>query len=717
MNHSKETLAPLSTASPIPMARVSTTNSAVSSDVGASGSDGPKTSTQAGPSRHSGENLAEPEPQSSLTADKLLQGSPRFLDDSLRLQPSQNSRTPSRTKRRSVSSSLSLERRHSHHSASGEWSQYPTENYSKQLHQEPPASLSTPSEKRLLHRLHKIGIDTEQLSHSVTSNACDTSSATWWIMRAKQRQKGELDDVVEEEPAQVRDPPRESVQEQPSEPAQAARAVSPVQSSNTPKSSPQDVIAPATPKHFAPVTSAFVESLDGQTPRNSPMTLVTPTSGGMDDARMRTRSPSMNMLQRATSALTGTGWRNEERKEVLPVDRGSPTKLIKLPPSQRTTPETPMRPPLVTPAPKIVSPAPAPESRPKVSKRDTLWNSFRYMFNEDKRRRKGPADIAIGPTMVLARSARPTHHIHRTPQPSALAKRGSIDGRPIYSRRSSGVNSRRSSVNSVPHPLELPDHHLSRRMSRRSQGSQTPTSEKESLEFPRPGSAQSHHQMHSMRSPSMHSESSGRFRSVVPASPLHNYHRRPPAGSSSSRVRHFKVIPEATVVRSSSIASSVRSATSSRASSVDMSHRDYGSDFRDDSSFDDEPGSSRRLPLRKPSPLSREAHRTRRKRPLRDIFKIKEDDWIDEDDERHSRLAGGLGQRSSGAAHRAPRVSRGPNRRQAGKPAVLVEDRVVHTSKGRDTDFHAAGLSGRRVTLPSGRTRQPPVIEEDEEDL
>ena len=117
-------------------------------------------------------------------------------DHSLHLPVAHNSRTPSRTKRRSVSSTLSLDRRHSHHSASGSWQSYPPEDYIGQLRRDAPERFTTPSEKYLLQKLADLGFDVGQLKHSIDTHACDTSAATWWILRGKQAERGETDEVV-----------------------------------------------------------------------------------------------------------------------------------------------------------------------------------------------------------------------------------------------------------------------------------------------------------------------------------------------------------------------------------------------------------------------------------------------------------------------------------------------------------------------------------------
>ena len=103
-----------------------------------------------------------------------------------------HSRTPARTKRRSVSSSVAAECRPSiKHTSS--FSLSPVVDYLEELTHTPPAFFSTPAEKDLLQGLEVLGFDTGQMKHSVDNDACDCSAATWWILRAKQQQKEVLE--------------------------------------------------------------------------------------------------------------------------------------------------------------------------------------------------------------------------------------------------------------------------------------------------------------------------------------------------------------------------------------------------------------------------------------------------------------------------------------------------------------------------------------------
>lgn len=102
----------------------------------------------------------------------------------------QNSRTPSRTKRRSISSTLS-ERLHPSASTQhlfnlgSQPTPFPTVDYLTLLTEHRASRFSTPDEQELVKGLERLGFDTGQLMHSVSSDACDTSGALWWILKSK----------------------------------------------------------------------------------------------------------------------------------------------------------------------------------------------------------------------------------------------------------------------------------------------------------------------------------------------------------------------------------------------------------------------------------------------------------------------------------------------------------------------------------------------------
>ena len=92
-------------------------------------------------------------------------------------------RTPSRTKRRSLSSGGLSD----HHPPL--LGRKPVD-YVSQLADLQPATFSSAVEQNLLHQLSTLGMDVGQMVHSVVTDACDASGATWWMLlrKAKDRQ-------------------------------------------------------------------------------------------------------------------------------------------------------------------------------------------------------------------------------------------------------------------------------------------------------------------------------------------------------------------------------------------------------------------------------------------------------------------------------------------------------------------------------------------------
>lgn len=709
----------------------------------------------------------EDEFEATSRADKRLSASslPMIDEYSLALPVADHSRTPVRTKRRSLTSQLPLERRLSHHSISSQWQAFVADDYFSLLKAELPPLFSTPSEKLLVQRLSDLGCDIGQLMHSVKTDACDSSSATWWILRLKQLERGETDDAVlakhekevrRKERSRRKNEEQERVDKESARPAtpeplssdQLAVRVSSFAADRSNMKTPELLLPPPMLSPARPLSSHSIQSansaLSGQLNQHegsvSPPTsntavaaaspIQTEQQSPSKEPRTKARSQSINMLQRATSMLlpgirrtdvdhksgahdsysphshsphevpdkSGHSDHNGQQSQLrvatseqstedlkrgdLPAKTGTNTKLggplvSKLTKSESdptllnlatvngkghghlsTTPEaSPTRPlSYVTHTPETLevssSKQIAPTNGAQAAKKDSIWSTFRHLFNEDRRRRKREALAANkAPPVIPTRSARTA--AGRAGPPSA-SRRTSYDGvRPMFSHRSSSVNSRRSSIasNSVPPEfiINLHDglnHSLGRRTSGRSvrsTGTHTPTSERDgpsragSIHSRRGGGSRRNS---SIRTPTFNGDGSNRYRPGPPASPLNEYHRRSASGSASTRIRHIKVLHEAKSIRPNSVASSVRSNASSRASSVlgrDFDSDDDGTGPRRTSLSDD---------LRMRSPLSRGMGIGRGKPPLRDVFSKRnddDDDWVSEDDE----FAGGLGQGAS----------------------------------------------------------------------
>ncbi|KAG8938830.1 hypothetical protein FRC00_014415, partial [Tulasnella sp. 408] len=97
-------------------------------------------------------------------------------------------RTPVRTKRRSVSSNLT-----NSPPSSPTVSPPPIAplgntklpDYSAEVHMKAPLAFSTDLERNLLSTLSLMGFDTGQIVHSVLTDACDSTSALWWMLKKK----------------------------------------------------------------------------------------------------------------------------------------------------------------------------------------------------------------------------------------------------------------------------------------------------------------------------------------------------------------------------------------------------------------------------------------------------------------------------------------------------------------------------------------------------
>jgi len=114
------------------------------------------------------------------------------------LRPPMHTRTGSRSRRTSRPSSTVSGSGHSlpatpTHNVSSSPS-VPWIDYLGLLTDSTPAPMTTPMEKALLANLAAMGISTKQMMHSVEMNACDSASATWWMLVQKaKRREGALD--------------------------------------------------------------------------------------------------------------------------------------------------------------------------------------------------------------------------------------------------------------------------------------------------------------------------------------------------------------------------------------------------------------------------------------------------------------------------------------------------------------------------------------------
>ncbi|KAJ9113947.1 hypothetical protein QFC19_000142 [Naganishia cerealis] len=729
------------------------------------------------------------EDEDSIGGNSRRQSFVSFDEQALHLPLAQHSRTPSRTKRRSVSSTLSDRRPSLLRGGSNPAQAPPIIDYYSQLNVVPLPFFSTKEEQELLSLLRLIGLDVGQLQHSVNNNACDASSALWWMLRVKQKQR---QDMSSHEAAVTRADVRQNGRSSPESRLKVVNAQDPTQSgvhmvelgppvlsSDTPPLPQPGPInfgetVPSTPLtrprndatsskngiHIMEQKHARTQSIPEGLPAITGQSVSSPSrdysQGVLADIEAlkpsdndaspskkrdgnKTRTASFSMLQRATSAFTTgslTKKKSDEKllEQVVTANQAgleksrSPNKLFKplarsrensggedsdVPSSQALSTSSNKLPQstsqgtlqsLASMASGTISlnDTPSKGQAGKGRKRESLLTTFRSWFNEDKKGKRAPAPPV--PTLHVANNA----HVNRRPPSyqlpnSASSKRSGplrrtpSDQRPaLHSRRSSSVNSRRSSVTSMhvsamdlPVGSPLDTYGLMRRGSqgRRSAGSRTPTSERGDFfvggNNSRPSSVHSFTTIVKAPKP-RHLEThimAGSVRAHTPSRTAHNrspgiaHYQRVTSSSPANRGRHARFASSATAPiasgRAASIASSHRSNASSRRSSEDYSIQHVAEDAEDEADVHDDASirssrrkrtgheryvypSSRRIrsPNGSTTSLVSLAHPKPRP-PIRDVFAKKkgnasgltDEDWIS--DEEDGAYAGGLGQCSS----------------------------------------------------------------------
>jgi hypothetical protein len=767
-----------------------------------------------------------------------------FDEHSLHLPVAQHSRTPNRTKRRSVSSTLSERRPSMARSYSNSVQAVPITDYHAQLNFFPPPFFSTKEEQDLLSLLKLVGVDVGQLQHSVNNNACDASSALWWMLRAKQKQElAELESPVHHTSAEYRKgssisgpdltatektasgstsrtPPKggmgpfilgppvitpsrsptlaSAVLDRPASPVTKQRGSNPLEADTLSKEPHEDSVVASlpvssgnlSPRHAHQPISVDIEAL-------KPADNGTPSSPSKKRDANKTRSTSFNMLQRATSAFTTGNLTKKKSDEKLleqaaaasqdGTDRArSPSKLLKIPRnrensgaeesdvtsthdvpiSSRRQPSPPMLPTstshgTLTSIASMASSAVSAEETPvkgkdgKGRKRESFLTTFRSWFIEDKKRKRPPPPPT--PTLHVANNA----HVNRRPpgyqattsassRRSGPLRRTPSDQRPaIHSRRSSSLNSRRSSVTSLhmggldlPVGSPLDSYGVMRRgsLSRRSVGSRTPTSERGDFfgnnSHSRPSSV--HSFSGTVKAPiPRHIETgsvSGTSSLNIHSRSLHNrspgvkHYQRVTSSSPASRSRHARFATSSSAAstsvhlgRAASTASSHRSTASSRRSSGEYSaNHDDGTDFHDDASVRSArrtrtgheryvyPSSRRiRSPHGSSTSLATMPY-PKPKPPIRDVFAKKkphdgvtDDDWVSDDEE--GGYAGGLGQCSSSAAKEHP--DSGANWKSGGSGSGFDTARSQDSPMMKGSSY--ISTASYRSRTGNGRTEAP----------
>ncbi|KAF8632645.1 hypothetical protein AX17_004778 [Amanita inopinata Kibby_2008] len=578
-------------------------------------------------------------------------------------------RTPARTKRRSVSSTLSDPSSPTNEKVSPSLSmpRFQNLNFASLLNTPTPIIFSTPLERELLNTLSALGFDTAQIVHSVLTDACDASGAVWWMLkkRVEKRllQEGDqisfINSLVDSHMKENKSTDYSPSKPQPEKEAKLERRKEDVgvqvEHHSTligPHSAPQLAFVPATPTFVRPSTPPR-SITPTRTPLLSPSSSIVtaesstrsyPATPGTNvkDRESKNRKPrsgSVSIMQRATTALEAAGLVRKKSSEVVKEEKerersrelerkivngeeprishgSSSSKLTKSPPLKPH--KGPMPPGDQQQTSSANSPWVLPESReslpqpnhkatstsvnspaemmhsfsaPNVSGinqsskgrgnlrgRANLLNAFRLWFHEDRKGKRKEASTSgqglnaytRAPTASLPFNTGTGKRRGSNSSGKFTTRMGHRPQRPsLSSRRSSSVNSRRSSITSTHMVLLDSPQQIH---SRKSFGSHTPNSEKGGGNAggtgemsSRPSSVRSFSmQQRHRKSPSASSASSAHFRT---ASPLQKYHRRGSSGSSTRVVRQVQTTPRPVHIRTSSAASSVHSPPSSRPTS------------------------------------------------------------------------------------------------------------------------------------------------------
>ncbi|KAI0691426.1 hypothetical protein BC835DRAFT_117384 [Cytidiella melzeri] len=291
-------------------------------------------------------------------------------------------RTPARTKRRSVSSTLSDP---SSPTVEKDVMSTPPQDFSSILSTPAPLIFSTTLERDLLNSLSSLGFDTGQIVHSVLTDACDATGALWWMLKRKAQQRA-LDEgnskvTATESQASTAAEPEPSTKGHDNGPksrslghgSRVDRLRSPIPPALvSAQSAPELHLIPATPtvqsgRHTPPNTLSPTNPLLSPGPlvsadtssRSSPST----PSGSMKDKDgskgRKGRSGSVSIMQRATTALEAAGLVKKKSTEAVRDDKdkanskrvdsgeetrssqASSTKLSKSPPLRPAEPHTP----------------------------------------------------------------------------------------------------------------------------------------------------------------------------------------------------------------------------------------------------------------------------------------------------------------------------------------------------------------------------------------
>ncbi|TFY56139.1 hypothetical protein EVG20_g9043 [Dentipellis fragilis] len=275
----------------------------------------------------------------------MNRSSSRPMSPSSKGPPALPTRTPVRTKRRSVSSTLSDP---ASPTSEKHLTPLPPQDFASLLNTPAPIIFGTPLERALLNNLSSLGFDTGQMVHSVLSNACDSTGAVWWMLKRKAEKKAveEGDSRMILAQIEERDDPaaRGSVENKRSK--SPADGLTPLGSKHPPsalasvQSAPELALIPATPTvptHNRPQTpprnkspnQPFLSPTPAPTDSGAKSHPSTPAGSvkdkdekGSKGRQSKARSGSVSIMQRATTALEAAGLVRKKSSEAVKDEKG-----------------------------------------------------------------------------------------------------------------------------------------------------------------------------------------------------------------------------------------------------------------------------------------------------------------------------------------------------------------------------------------------------------
>ncbi|KAH9950746.1 hypothetical protein B0H21DRAFT_802279 [Amylocystis lapponica] len=255
-----------------------------------------------------------------------------------KVPPAYPTRTPARTKRRSVSSTLSDPSTPTFDKSAPP---APPQDFSSLLHTPAPIIFSTPLERDLLNSLSMLGLDTGQIVHSVLTDACDATGALWWMLKRKAERRA-LEES-DKEPQDMHGTPK--LEKAPNDEKKTSKSSSGHSSREARSPIPSALLqAYAAPElQLIPPTPTAASTIRPTTPPraaspNNPLLSPSPSiaesatrshpstpGGSVKDSNgskgRKGRSGSVSIMQRATTALEAAGLVRKKSAEGVRDER------------------------------------------------------------------------------------------------------------------------------------------------------------------------------------------------------------------------------------------------------------------------------------------------------------------------------------------------------------------------------------------------------------